>query len=447
MISTILFAILLIAGFGMFIWNAKLVVNNINMGQPLDRTDRRSSRLKAMTLIALGQKKMFKKPIPALLHLMIYSAFMITQVELIEVFVDGLAQTHRIFRPTLGGFYTFVISFIEILSVLTFIATVAFLWRRNVLKVKRLNKPEMKGWPKLDGNLILIFEIVLLMCIFTMNGTDEVLYQRGMSHAKDLGDGTFGFAISSILGPAVFGNLSDASLHFLERFGWWGHILMVFTFLNYLPYSKHFHIMLAFPNTYFMNLESKGKFPNLASVTKEVKLMMDPNADPYATPAEGDAAPSRFGAKDVEDLSWKQLLDSYTCTECGRCTDVCPANQSGKLLSPRKIVMNTRDRLMEKGEGIRKNGKDYSDGKDLFSYITKEELWACTTCNACVEACPVSIDPLSIIIDMRQYLMMEESNMPSDWAAMMTNIENNGAPWKVPVADRTKWMDELEAEA
>lgn len=444
MVSTILFALLLLAGMGMFAWNARLVVQNINLGQSLDRSDNKSERWKAMTLIALGQKKMFKKPIPAFLHLAIYSAFVITQVELIEVFIDGLTQSHRILRPSLGGFYTFVISFIEVLSVLTFIATVAFLWRRNVLKVKRLNKPEMKGWPKLDGNLILVFEIILLTCIFTMNGTDEVLYQRGLSHAKDLGDGTLGFSISSILGPAVFGNMSEGTLHFLERFGWWGHIVMVFTFLNYLPYSKHFHILLAFPNTYFKNLEPMGKFPNLESVTNEVKLMMDPNADPYAAAPEGEA-PARFGAKDVTDLSWKQLLDSYTCTECGRCTDVCPANQSGKLLSPRKIVMNTRDRLVEYGDNIRKHGKDYDDGKDLFSYITKEELWACTTCNACVEACPVTIDPLSIIVDLRQYLMMEESNMPSDWAAMMTNIENNGAPWQVPVADRTKWMEELEA--
>lgn len=396
-----------------------------------------------MALIALGQKKMFKRPIPALLHLMIYASFCITQIELIEIFVDGLAGTHRIFRPALGGFYTFMISLIEVLSFLTFIATVAFLWRRNILKVPRLNMKELAGWAKLDANLILMFEIILLTCIFMMNGADEVLYQRGVSHAENLNDGSFGFALSSILGPALFGGMSDTGLHLVERIGWWGHILMVFTFLNYLPYSKHFHIALAFPNTFYSNLRAKGGFNNLASVTKEVKLMLDPNADPYAMPAEGEeVTPPRFGARDVNDLTWKQLLDAYTCTECGRCTSVCPANITGKILSPRKIMMDTRDRLTEYGDNLRKNGKDYDDGKSLHSYISEEELWACTSCNGCVDACPVNIDPLSIIVDLRRYLVMEESKAPTELTTMMTNIENNGAPWQFSPADRLNWKDE-----
>ncbi|HRO75137.1 MAG TPA: 4Fe-4S dicluster domain-containing protein [Crocinitomicaceae bacterium] len=441
--SMIIFALLLVAGTGFFIWNIRLIRQNILLGIDVDRSDNKAERFKVMALIALGQKKMFKRPIPALLHLMIYASFCITQIELIEIVVDGLAGTHRIFRPALGGFYTFMISFIEVLSFLTFIATVAFLWRRNILKVPRLNMKELAGWAKLDANLILMFEIILLTCIFMMNGADEVLYQRGVSHAENLNDGSLGFALSSILGPALFGGMSEAGLHIVERIGWWGHILMVFTFLNYLPYSKHFHIVLAFPNTFFSNLRAKGGFNNLASVTKEVKLMLDPNADPYAMPAEGEeVAPSRFGARDVNDLTWKQLLDSYTCTECGRCTSVCPANITGKLLSPRKIMMDTRDRLTEYGNNLRKNGKDYDDGKSLHSYISEEELWACTSCNGCVDACPVNIDPLSIIVDLRRYLVMEESKAPTELTTMMTNIENNGAPWQFSPADRLNWKDE-----
>lgn len=443
MISSILFGVLLVGGFTFFTLNILKIRANILLGRDIDRTDNKSERWKIMILVAFGQKKMFSRPIPALLHFALYAAFIITQIELIEIFVDGIAGTHRVFKDSLGGFYTFMVSFIEVLSVLALIATIFFLSRRNLLKLPRLNMKELAGWPKKDANLILIMEIILVTCIFTMNGADEALFRQGMSHYGEGMTGSFGFTISSFLGDSVFGSMSHETLHLLERIGWWGHIIMVFAFLNYLPYSKHFHIVLAFPNTFYSNLEKKGKFTNMESVTAEVKLMLDPNADPFAAPAEGAAEPQRFGAKDVTDLTWKNLLDAYTCTECGRCTSSCPANITGKKLSPRKIMMDTRDRLTEVGEGIRKNGKDYSDGKSLLGdYITEEEIWACTSCNACVQECPVNIDPLSIIVDLRRYLVMEESKIPTELTGMLTNIENNGAPWQFSPNDRLNWANE-----
>lgn len=445
MVSIIVFAILLVIGIGAFTYHVSKIRRNILLGKDVNRSDNKGERFKVMSLIALGQKKMFKKPLPAFLHLCLYVAFVITQIELIEIFADGLSGEHRLFRGALGGFYTFMISFIEILSVLAFCATFIFLARRNLLKIPRLTMNEMTGWPKLDANLILIAELVLVSFIFMMNGADEVLYQKGASHAAELGDNSLGFSISQYVGPALFGGLSEGALHTVERIGWWGHIVMVFAFLNFLPFSKHFHILLAFPNTFYSNLNKKGKFTNMESVTKEVKMMLDPSADPYAAPApDENQVPESFGAKDVTDLTWKNLLDSYTCTECGRCTAACPANQTGKLLSPRKIMMDTRDRLDEVGKNIDKKGKDFSDGKSLLhDYITEEELWACTSCNACVEECPVNIDPLSIIVDLRRYLVMEESKAPSELAGMFTNIENNGAPWQFSQADRLNWKDEV----
>ena len=444
MFSTIIFSLLLLGGFGFFIKNALVIKNNIMLGRSVDRTDRSSERLRNMILVAFGQKKMFQRPIPAILHLFIYVAFIITQIELIEIFVDGIAGTHRVFRPSLGGLYTFIISLIEVLSVLAFVATIAFLTRRNILKVPRLNMKELAGWAKTDANLILLFEFLLVSFIFMMNGADEVMYQRGISHTADLNDGSFRFAVSSLIGPAFFGGLSDSALIVVERIGWWGHITMVFVFMNYLPFSKHLHIFLGFPNTYFANLNPKGQFNNLESVTNEVKLMMDPNADPFAAPVGEVAEPQSFGAKDVTDLTWKNLMDAYSCTECGRCTASCPANQTGKLLSPRKIMMDTRDRLEEVGKNRAKNGADYQDGKSLlFDYISEEEVWACTSCNACVQECPVNIDPLSIIVDLRRYLVMEESKMPVELTGMLTNIENNGAPWQFSQNDRINWRDEL----
>ena len=431
----LIFSVLTLASFGFFAFNLRKIAQNIHMGLPLDRTDRKADRWRTMLLVALGQKKMFTRPIPALLHLSLYAAFVITQIELVEILIDGISGSHRFFQDSLDGFYTFMISFIEILSVLAFIGTIAFLARRNMLKLPRLSMKELVGWPTLDANLILVFELILISFIFTMNGADEVLRQQVNQ--------TNGFAISSWFGPLLFGGITDThTLHILEQIGWWGHILMVYTFMNYLPYSKHLHIFMAFPNTFYSKLDPKGQFTNMQSVTNEVKLMLDPNADPYASPT-ADAVPSRFGAKDVTDLTWKNLMDAYSCTECGRCTSACPANTTGKLLSPRKIMMDTRDRMVELGDYKRKNGPDTDDGKSLLgNYITEEELWACTSCNACVQECPVNIDPLAIIMDLRRFLVMEESKVPTELTGMLTNIENNGAPWQFAATERLNWANE-----
>ena len=442
MISQLLFIVLLVVGFGFFSFNISKIRKNISLGKPIDRSDNKAQRIKTTLLVALGQKKMFQRIVPALLHLFIYVAFLFTSTELIEIIADGISGSHRFFLNKLGWIYVLLISTIEVLSVLAFISTLYFLARRNLLQVPRFKMSEMTGWPKLDGNIILYLEIVLLVCVFTMNGADEALFLQGKSHVA--GSGSFGFLISSFTAPYFFNYFDVETLMVLERVGWWGHILVVFGFLNYLPYSKHFHIIMAFPNTYFSNLNNKGAFNNLSSVKEEVLKMFDPNFDPYATPSQGEAlVPDRFGAKDVEDLTWKSLMDAYTCTECGRCTSACPASQTGKLLSPRKIIMDTRDRLEEVGTNKRKNGPDFKDKKSLLGdYITEEEIWACTSCNACVQECPVSIDPLSIIIDLRRYLVMEESKVPSELAGMLTNIENNGAPWQFAQADRNNWVDE-----
>lgn len=436
MISILIFSVLIIAGGGFFAWNVSKIRQNILLGRSIDRSDNRSERIKTMVLVALGQKKMFTRPIAALLHLALYVAFVVTQIELIEIVADGLTGSHRAFQLSLGGFYTFMISFIEFLSVAAFIATIFFLARRNLLKLPRLNMKELAGWPMKDANLILIMEIVLVICIFMMNGADEAAHRL-------TGNESYGFLISQFSGPLFFGSITSIeTLHLIEQIGWWGHIIMVFAFLNYLPYSKHFHILLAFPNTYYSNLEKKGKFNNMESVTNEVKIMLDPNADPFATPST-DAPVQRFGAKDATDLTWKNLLDAYTCTECGRCTSSCPANLTGKKLSPRKIMMDTRDRITEIGDNLRKHGENYIDGKTLLGdYISEEEVWACTSCNACVQECPVNIDPLSIIVDLRRYLVMEESKVPTELTGMLTNIENNGAPWQFSPNDRLNWANE-----
>lgn len=440
MVSSIIFIVLFLGASAFFFINAKKVRRNILLGKDISIKDNKGERIKIMTLIALGQKKMFARPIPAILHFFLYAAFVITQIELLEIVWDGALNHHRAFRPALGGFYTFIVSFIEILSVLAFIGTIAFLARRNLLKVPRLVKSELNGWPKLDANFILLGELTLICFIFMMNGADEVLYSRGASHAENLGDGSLGLAISSHIGPMLFGGMSNETLHVIERIGWWGHIAMVFGFLNYLPFSKHIHILLAFPNTYFSNLLPKGSFKNLFEVTDVVK----PNFDPSYQPVLDPNAPVKFGAKDVTDLTWKQLLDAYTCTECGRCTAACPQSITGKKLSPRKIMMDTRDRVEDVGKNIDNNGgKFVDDGKFLLGdYITAEEIWACNTCNACVEACPVNIDPLGIIMDLRQQLVLEQSAAPPALNGMFGNVENNGAPWQFSPADRANWINE-----
>ncbi|MGO4920503.1 4Fe-4S dicluster domain-containing protein [Maribacter spongiicola] len=437
-LPNIIFIILLIVGIGFFVKNVSRLKRNIFLGKEALVTDNKPQRWKNMAKIALGQSKMVVRPIAGALHIIVYVGFVIINIEVLEIILDGIFGTHRMFA-VLGPLYDFLIGSFEVLALLVIIAVVVFWIRRNVIKLKRFFKPEMEGWPKKDGNLILYIELVLMFLFLIMNGADYQLQQMGAEHYAAAGS----FPISSFIAP-LFEGMSISTLVLIERTAWWMHIAGILFFLNYLYYSKHLHILLAFPNTYFGKLTPKGQFRNLQSVTDEVRMMMDPDADPYAEPAEDAAVPDKFGASDVQDLSWVQLLNAYTCTECGRCTSECPANQTGKKLSPRKIMMDTRDRLEEVGKNIdANNGVFKDDGKQLLNnFITPEELWACTSCNACVEACPISIDPLSIIMDMRQYLVMEESAAPTDLNNMMGNIENNGAPWPFNQMDRLNWSKE-----
>jgi len=432
-IPNILFAIALVIGIGFFVRNVKKLIRNIKLGKDVDVSNNKSERWRNMTRIALGQGKMVTRPVAGILHVIVYLGFIIINIEVLEILIDGLFGTHRVFK-SLGTFYGILIGSFEVLAVLVLVSVIIFWIRRNIIKLQRFWKPEMTAWPKNDANIILYFEMVLMTLFLVMNATDVVF--------QDMGTGN---VVSQYLYP-LFSGLSESSLHMIERTAWWLHILGILVFLNYLYYSKHLHILLAFPNTYYGRVTPKGQLNNLESVTKEVKMMMDPNADPFAAPAEDDSddVPEKFGASDVQDLNWVQLLNAYTCTECGRCTSECPANQTGKKLSPRKIMMDTRDRLEEVGKNIDTNkGEFKDDGKQLLGdYITHEEIWACTTCNACVEACPVSIDPLSIIIEMRRYLVMEQSAAPMELNNMMTNIENNGAPWPYNQMDRLNWKDE-----
>ena len=441
LLPNVLFVILLGVAVGLFAKNVKKINRNIQLGRKIDRSDRSNERWGNMVRIALGQSKMVKRPLAGILHIVVYIGFILINIELLEIVVDGILGTHRIFAPYLGGFYNILIGSFEILATLVLVAVIIFWCRRNVIRLQRFWKDEMKGWPKLDADLILYFEIVLMGLFLTMNGADLAIqtYFPEATHYMQAG----AFPVSQFLLPFFEGN-ELSSLILVERTAWWMHIVGIFIFLNYLYYSKHLHILLAFPNTYFSNLNPKGQFGNNPNVTSEVQLMINPNADPYAAGDES-AEVEKFGASDVMDLNRIQLLNAYTCTECGRCTSECPANQTGKKLSPRKVMMDTRDRLTEVGDNIEKNkGTFIEDGKQLLGdYISHEELWACTSCNACVEACPVDIDPLSIIMDMRQYLIMEESAGPSDLNNMMSNIENNGAPWPFNQQDRANWAKEL----
>ncbi|MCX8534511.1 4Fe-4S dicluster domain-containing protein [Chryseobacterium luquanense] len=437
-LDNVLFLILLIAGFGLFGKSLLKIYRNIRLGREINRSDRKAERWETMARVAMGQSRMSARPIAGILHLFVYVGFVIINIELIEIIIDGIFGTHRFLATIFGHtFYNFFTATLEILALLVIIGVVLFFIRRNFYGVKRLTMKELFGWPKNDANWILIIEFALMVAFFTMNSSDFILQQRGVLEEH----GSFPISQITLVPFLEIFSFDNIFLEVVERGAWWFHFVGILFFMNYLYYSKHLHIILAFPSTWYANLDLYGKFNNLESVTKEIKLMMDPNADPYTAPAEGaEEAPSKFGAEDIFDLNQVQLLNAYSCTECGRCTSVCPANITGKKLSPRLILMKTRDRLEEVGKNIDKNGKFEDDGKKLLNdYITKEELWACTTCNACTQACPVLLDPLSIIFEMRRFLVMEQSAAPQELNLMMTNVENNAAPWQYNQADRLNW--------
>ena len=435
-LPNLIFCTLLVISISFFTRNLKRIKRNIGLGRDLDRNDYPKLRMKNMLLLAFGQKKMVNKPVVGILHLVVYVGFILINIELLEILLDGIIGTHRLFAPYLGSLYNFLIAMFEIFALLVLVSVIFFWTRRNVSKIKRFWKSEMKGWPKQDADNILYFEVILMVLFLSMNATDSLLQNFGVESYIKAGS----FPVSKFLIP-LFKEFKLETLIIMERTFWWLHIIGIFAFLNYLYYSKHLHILLAFPNTYFANLEIKGKFRVNPHIKSEVQLMINPQA---SMPEPSSTIPEKFGATDVFDLSWVQLMNSYSCTECGRCSSECPANITGKKLSPRAIMMKTRDRLEEVGENINKNGgKFISDGKQLLNdYIKPEELWACTSCNACVEACPIEIDPLSIIMEMRQYLTLEKSAAPIELNSMMANIENNGAPWPFSNQDRLQWANE-----
>lgn len=433
MIPQIAFIIILAAASYIFYKKMVGIRRNILLGRDIDLSDNSSERWKTMAMVAIGQGKMFTRPLAAVMHIFVYVGFILINMEVLEILIDGVFGTHRIFASPLGIIYDGAMAFFEILAFLVIVACVVFLFRRYIVKVKRFSGFEMRAFPVKDATTILFVEIILMSCLLLLNAVDKNLQNLQAEHYIQAGT----FPISSFIVP-MFSHMSVDSLEMIERIAWWGHIIGILLFMNYLPYSKHFHIIMAFPNTYYSNLNAKGKLNNMESVTTEVKLMMDPSAQP----PEGYQAPTSFGVKDVTDLTWKNLMDAYTCTECGRCTSVCPANTTGKLLSPRKIMMDTRDRLEEVGANIDKNTTFVDDNKNLHDYISEQELWACTTCQACVQICPVNINPMEIIVEMRRFKVMEQSSAPQELNSMFTNIENNGAPWQMAQSARFDWSKE-----
>lgn len=434
MIEQILFLVLTGIATYFFVKNLKKIRRNILLGKDIDRTDNKQERLKTMLRVAFGQSKMGTKPVAAFFHFIVYIGFVLINIEVVEILIDGIFGTHRVLS-FLGGVYNVAIGFFEILSFAVLIACVVFLCRRFVVKIPRFQSNELKGFATQDATTILFVEIVLMGALLKMNAADQILQARGVDHYIAAGS----FPISSWLVVPIFEQFSTQTLIAFERIAWWFHIIGILLFMNYLPFSKHFHIIMAFPNTYFSNLLPKGNINNMESVTQEVKLMLDPGA----VPPDGYEPPVSFGVKDVTDLTWKNLMDAYSCTECGRCTSNCPQNQTGKLLSPRKIMMDTRDRLEEVGKNIdTNNGTFVPDNKNLHSYISEEELWACNTCNACVESCPININPMEIIVEMRRYKVMEETKAPSSLNSMFNNLENNQAPWQFSPMDRANWVNE-----
>lgn len=430
--TSIIFIIILVSAIGLFTYNARKIRRNILLGKDITFESTSKERLLNMLKVALGQSKMINRPVAGILHILVYAGFVLINIEVLEIILDGILGTHRIFAP-LGKFYNFLIGFFEILAFLVFVSVIIFWIRRNVLKLNRFAHSDLKGFPFKDANFILIMEMILMTALTLANASDQILQERGIAHYIKAGT----YPISSLFVP-LLQNFSTENLIMIERIFWWLHIIGILAFLNYLPISKHLHIILAFPNTYFYEPNKPlGKF----RILKEVSDVVIPNFDPNY-PASNTNTEINFGAKDVFDLTWKQLLEAYTCTECGRCTAVCPQNITGKKLSPRKIMMSVRDRLEEVGKIIDKNRKFTNDGKNLFSYITEEEIWACNTCNACAEECPVNINPLAIIMELRYNLILEQSKAPSSLNAMLSNIENNGAPWQFSPQDRLKWIEQ-----
>ncbi len=432
MIENFIFSLLLILAVVLFTKNVRRISRNILMGKKATINDQKANRWKTMARVAIGQSKMGSRPISAILHIFVYVGFIVINIEMLEILIDGVFGTHRILA-FLGSIYPVLISIFEILAFLVILGCVIFLIRRNIIKVPRFWNREMTSWPRSDANIILVTEILLMGSILVMNAADGLLQQNGHAHYAAVGS----FVISDMMQP-WFAGMSEGALITLERASWWFHIVGVFIFLNYIPYSKHFHIFLSFPNVWYSKLDPLGKMDNMPAITNEVKMMLDPNAT-QEMPEEGSEEMGSFGAKEATDLTWKHLMDAYTCTECGRCTSSCPAHITGKKLSPRKIVMDVRDRIEEVGKRVSKQGKDAQDDKSLFDHISQEELWACTTCNACTHECPVNIDPLAVILELRRYLVMEEASAPGEINATFSNIENNGAPWQFSHEDRMEW--------